>query len=118
MAVTFEQVKAWCLDLPGAAEELTWEVELTFRVQKKIFAMGTPTGTMISVKASREDQEELIASDGETYRFAPYVGRFGWVQVNLPTADPDELRDVITEAWRRTAPKKLVRAFDAENSQQ
>jgi hypothetical protein len=33
----------------------------------------------------------------------------------VPRADRDELRELITEAWRMTAPKRLVKAFDEEH---
>jgi hypothetical protein len=32
--------------------------------------------------------------------------------VRIRTVDPDELRELVTEAWRLTAPKPLVQAFD------
>ena len=68
------------------------------------------------MKASKEEQAELIAMAPETYSIAAYVGRFGWVSVRLATVDKAELRDLIIEAWRRTAPKKLVTTFDATRS--
>ena len=43
---------------------------------------------------------------------AAYVGRFGWVSADLERADAAVLRDVIEGAWRRTAPKATVAAFD------
>ena len=43
---------------------------------------------------------------------APYVGRFGWVSVRTDAVEPALLREVIVSAWRRTAPKAVVRAFD------
>ena len=44
---------------------------------------------------------------------APYVGRYGWITVRLAGVDADELRELAIEAWRRTAPKRDVKAFDA-----
>ena len=47
------------------------------------------------------------------FRVAPYVGRFGWVVVDLDDADPELLRGIVEGAWRRTAPKATVAAYDA-----
>jgi hypothetical protein len=115
VAVTFAEVRAMALALPSATEELTWEVDTTWRVRGKIFVMGgtAETTTTVTLKASREDQAELVAERPETFAVAPYVGRFGWVQVTLSTVDGQELRELVTEAWRRTAPKRLVDAFDS-----
>ena len=47
---------------------------------------------------------------------AAYVGRFGWVDVELegPGAlDAEVVRDVIRSAWRRTVPKSMLRELEA-----
>jgi hypothetical protein len=45
--------------------------------------------------------------------FVPsYVGTSGWVGAVLSAADGGEVRELIVEAWRMTAPKRLVAAFD------
>jgi hypothetical protein len=114
VAVAYEQVRDWVLALPGGREVLveSWG-HPTLRVGDKMFATGAPDSSTMSVKASKDDQAELIASAPETYAIAAYVGRFGWVRVDLTTADPDELRQIVVEAWRSTAPKKLVREYDS-----
>ncbi|MFF9640403.1 MmcQ/YjbR family DNA-binding protein [Kitasatospora aureofaciens] len=115
--VTFDEFRAMALTLPEAAQEPTWGIE-TLRVRGKVFAMGSPDGDSVTVKASHEDQAELIAAEPEVFSFARYVGRHGWVSVRLDLVDPEELQDLVTEAWRRTAPKRLVGEFDARNSAQ
>ena len=37
---TFDDVRAIAMALPEAEEVLTWETDITFRVRKKIFAIG------------------------------------------------------------------------------
>ena len=66
-----------------------------------------------TVKSTKEEQAELVASRPAAFGVAPYVGRYGWVQVTLGEVSADELRELIVEAWRLTAPKKLVREYDA-----
>ncbi|MFE4514292.1 MmcQ/YjbR family DNA-binding protein [Kitasatospora sp. NPDC056783] len=113
--VTFDQFRTMAMDLPEAAQEPTWDIE-TLRVRGRIFAMGAPDGDRVTVKASPEDQAELLAAEPEVFSSAPYVGRHGWVSVRLDLVDREELLDLLTEAWRRTAPKRLVREFDARHS--
>lgn len=108
----FEDFTALGTALPGAAEQITWD-QVTLRVGRRMFALGAPGADSVSVKASREEQQELIAMDGATFSVAPYVGRFGWVRVRLAGMDRRELRELLTEAWRRTAPRALVREVDA-----
>ncbi len=108
--MTSGALRAWALGLPEAYEEQTWGAA-TFRVRAKIFVILHDEEALASVKASKADQAELIAGDGATYRVASHTGRFGWVEVRLASADPTELRSVVLEAWRRTAPKQVQLAL-------
>ena len=100
------------LGLPEVTEKVTWDVDITFRVRDKIFVIMGPDGAGASVKASREAQQALVASDPTTFSVSPYTGRFGWTSVDLSRVDPEEMRELVEEAWRRTAPRRLVAAFD------
>jgi hypothetical protein len=110
-AATFRSI---ALSLPDAEERETWG-EATFRVRNKIFAMLDLDGKRASLKASKEEQAALLASDPGTFFYPAYVGVHGWVGVVVRTADTDEVRELLTEAWRMTAPKRSVAAFDGDN---
>lgn len=105
------EVRRLALSLPEAVERETWG-HPTFRVREKIFATLAPNGTTAGVKASTEEQSLLIASDPETFAPSDYVGRFGWVTVRLDKVDPDLLSQLIVDAWRRTAPKRVAAAYE------
>ena len=109
---TFDHVRRIALALPEAEERLTWETDITFRVRDKIFAIGGEGADRVSIKASLETQAELIDLDPETFASSAYVGRFGWVTVDLDRVDPAVLSGLIREAWRRTAPKRLAATLE------
>ena len=104
---TFDDVRSIALALPEVAEKLTWETDVTFRVRDKIFVIGADGSDGISVKASLDQQADLIDLDPETFSPAPYVGRYGWVSVELAGLDQPFLEKLVRDAWRATAPKKL-----------
>ena len=104
---TFDDVRAICLALPEVEEIVTWGSDITFRVRGKIFAMGGDGADVVSVKASPEEQADLLALDPVTFSKAAYVGRFGWVNVRLDGVAEPHLRDLLSGAWRRTAPARL-----------
>ena len=97
--------------LPEAEERPTWET-ITFRVRNRIFAMFGDDRKAIWVKSVHDEQRALIAEDPDTFFSPPYVGPSGWVGVRFRSADRDELNELLIEAWRLTAPKRLVTAFD------
>ncbi|MFI1520225.1 MULTISPECIES: MmcQ/YjbR family DNA-binding protein [Kitasatospora] len=108
---TFDELTALALALPQTHQEETWE-QVTLRVGRKIFAMGRPGSGEVSVKAAPAEQAELIAAAPGVYSVAPYTGRFGWVRVRLAGVDPEELRELLTDAWRSVAPKRVVKEYE------
>ncbi len=113
IAVTYTQARQWALALPGTSEEMVeaWGHPI-LRVAGKKFASGGPNLPSMTLKASREKQAALVRAAPDTYAVAPYVGRHGWVEVTLSHVEPDQLRELLFEAWRQTAPRKLVTAYD------
>jgi hypothetical protein len=105
---TFDDVRRIAMALPEVDEILTWETDITFRVRTKIFAIGGEGSDAVSIKQSPEAQAELIDLDPETFKSSAYVGRFGWVTVDLGRVDAALLETLLRNAWRRTAPKRLA----------
>lgn len=104
-------VKKLALALPQVEERLTWE-EPTFRVRNKIFAMFAEEQKALWVKSTHDEQRALCHMDPETFFVPPYVGKSGWVGIRYRTVDRDELQELLIEAWRMTAPKRLLYAYD------
>jgi hypothetical protein len=109
---TFDEVRRIALALPEAEERITWETDITFRVRDRIFAIGGEGADRVSIKASLETQAELLEMDPATFGKSAYVGRFGWITVDLRRVDPDLLVSLLRDAWRRTAPKRLAATLE------
>ena len=104
--------RALALSFPEAVEKETWG-HPTFRVREKMFMAMAEDGTSATVKATREAQAALVGSEPETFSIPAYVGHHGWVGIALARVDDEELAELIEDAWRMTAPKRLVKAFEA-----
>jgi len=111
---TADELRRAALSLPEAEERETWG-HPTFRVRDKMFATLSDDGRSAGVKTTKEEQIALVAAAPEIFGVPAYVGRHGWVSIELGGADPGEVRELVTEAWRQTAPKRLVAAYDAEH---
>lgn len=110
--VSADELRQVMRSLPEAKERETWG-HPTFRVRDKMFATMSDDGRQATVKATKQEQAALVAAAPETFGIPAYVGRHGWVSIQLATVDPTELRELVVEAWRQTAPKRLVTAYDA-----
>ena len=109
-----DRLRTLCLALPEAREVEAWGSP-TFRV-KTIFAMYSgpesaqrPGEEGAWIKAPPGDQDFLVSADPDRFFVPAYVGPKGWVGVVLDAGtDWDQLAGLLREAWRMSAPKKLV----------
>jgi hypothetical protein len=80
-----------------------------FRVGGRIFAtLGYPDEESAMVKLSSDDQKEFVrTSPGIFTPVKGAWGRQGGTTIYLPAATIDIVREALTAAWRKTAPKRL-----------
>ncbi|MGW0040805.1 MmcQ/YjbR family DNA-binding protein [Rhodococcus sp. NPDC003348] len=112
------EVRAMLLALPEAEEVVvpSWGDQPTYRVRNKIFALLGSDAPTVCLKATRDDQAALLDENPDVFRVPPYFGRWGWVDVVIGRVDPDELAELVEEAWRLTAPKRVVAAYDRDRA--
>lgn len=117
MAVTAAQWRKLALSMPGA-EEKSHFGQPDFRVKNKIFATLSAEEKRGTLKLSPEAQAVLLDARPKAFSPAPGAwGKKGWTFVHLAHAQVKELRSLMIEAWRATAPKKMVAAYDAQASE-
>jgi hypothetical protein len=108
------------LALPEAHEVEAWG-EPTFRVKGKLFAMHASADTHhgsgregVWIKSAHVTQDMLVRADPKRYFVPPYVGKSGWVGAYLDRGtDWEIVGDLLRDAYRLTASKKLVTQLDA-----
>jgi hypothetical protein len=113
-----EALRQICLGLPEVSERLshgepTWFVRdkktfVTFADQhhddRLAFWCAAPAGA----------QQVLVGAEPERFFVPPYVGHRGWLGVYLDVpVDWDEVRDLVTDAYREVAPKALLLQLDS-----
>lgn len=65
--------------------------------------------------ANGSEKEMLLASDPAKYFTEDHYNGFPAVLVRIAAVDVEEMRELLTDAWRSVAPTAVVRAFDAQN---
>ena len=83
---------------------------ITFR--GKGFAWVDHADNSAMIKSTHLEREAMIGSDPETFSAGWASSTTAWVSVTLERADPDEVFEILADAWRMTATKKAVAAFD------
>lgn len=107
-----DRLRKIALALPEATEEITWGDDLNFRVNKKIFLF--PGQEAMTFKADPEERDALLADAKGRFGLAAYVGRFGWLTMQLgKKPDWNEISELVITSYRLIAPKRLVKQLDA-----
>jgi hypothetical protein len=71
---------------------------------------------IFAVRVSGEEEKQaLIASDPEKFFTEPHYNGYPAVLVRLDAIDGEELGELLTDAWRNAAPRKLLAEFDSKD---
>lgn len=106
------QVRAWALALPEAHEG-SHMGRADLRVRDKIFATLPADGQTVNMKSTPANLDALVRSAPDVFKDV-WAGR--WFAVRLDGIDAAEVRALLEDAWRLTAPKTLVAAFERGSS--
>jgi hypothetical protein len=110
------RVRKLCLALPEATEKLshgspTWFVKKTF-----VMYLDDHHGDgrlALWCAAAPGVQAELVGQEPDRFFVPPYVGGRGWLGVRLDRdPDWDEIAEIIEDAYREVAPKRLLAVLD------
>ena len=98
-------------DLIGQLEEVSvseFERYTKFEVSGRAFGyLWEPTST-VGLKQTAAEQEALVAERPDVFEVQFNAGNFGWVVVHLHGLQRDELAELIFEAWRLSAPARVL----------
>ena len=79
-----------------------------FEVSGRTFGyLWEPTST-VGLKQTLAEQAALVAERPDVFEVQFNAGGFGWVVVSLDGVERDELAELVFEAWRLTAPVRLL----------
>jgi hypothetical protein len=114
-------LRGLCLALPETTERLSHGEPTWFVRGKKVFVTYASyhhddrLGFWCAAPPGAQDA--MVRSDPERFFVPPYVGGRGWLGVYLDVpVDWDEIAEIVTEAYRMIAPKRLVAELDARSA--
>ena len=112
-----ETARRFALSLPETTEQPHFE-KSSFRVKGKIFATVPVGGKALHVFVG-EETSVLVAEDPaafELIRSAKNIAVDDWIRVNLAAAESTRVRELLEDAWRYKAPRRVLDAYDGRKS--
>jgi hypothetical protein len=125
MAVTADDVRRIALALPGAVqdgEKIRYLVEggkgfaWTWKKRVEPKRARVEQLDVFGVRVSGEEEKQaLIAAEPGKFFTEPHYNGYPAVLVRLAEIDVGELSELLMDAWRTSAPRRLVAELDAKD---
>ena len=110
---TWDDVIATAGELPGVEVATSYGTP-ALRVRGKFICRlrSNPDALVLRV-IDLADREALLKGQPEAFFSTPHYDGYPVVLVRLDKVDPAELAELVEDAWRLQAPKRVVAAYDA-----
>jgi hypothetical protein len=117
MAVDAAALLDLAASLPESGEREYRDGAAIFTFRGRGIGYVSADGHHLYVKSTLDERHALVNSQPRVYQEWYTSGRFGWVRVRLDLVDFDEARELVLEAFRLTAPRRVVREYDQSEAQ-
>jgi predicted DNA-binding protein (MmcQ/YjbR family) len=108
------ELQGFCLTFPGPFEDYPWG-DIVYKVGAKLFAAIGGEPIALTVKATPEDADVLVQLPHISV--ARYIGRWGWVTVEVSDAATFEhAKELIEASYALVAPKRRTSRVQATGS--
>lgn len=98
--------------LPGVEVSTSYGTP-AIKVRGKLMCrLRTDPDALVMRVADMGEREALLQGQPDVFFTTPHYDGFPYVLVRLEDVDPVELAELLEDAWRLRAPKRLVKAYD------
>ena len=110
--MTWAEVVALAGRLPGVVQSTSYGTP-ALKVRGKLMGrLRTDPDALVLRVADLGEREALLQGEPATFFTTPHYDGYPMVLVRLDVVDPDQLAELIEDAWRTQAPKPLVAKYD------
>jgi hypothetical protein len=108
---TLATVRRFALALPGVEEGLSYGTP-GFRVRGRFLARLWEDGETLVVKCGDDERDYRMKADPETFFTTDHYRGYPTVLVRLAKVTEVDLQEVLEQAWRLHASRRLVAEYD------
>jgi hypothetical protein len=108
---SYETVRELARALPGVVEGIAYGTA-ALRVAKRLFARQHELGDLLVIRIDPNERAMRMNADPEAYFITDHYRNYPWMLVRLSAVDRDDLRELLEDAWRLSAPKRLLATRD------
>ena len=106
-----DEVRAFAATLPRSSEAFV-RGRVKFRVGRIVFLAFSRDGDVMGFGFPKDWRAALVESEPETFSLPSETDmRYSWVHARLARLDPDEMRDLVENAWALCVPKRVAEEY-------
>jgi hypothetical protein len=111
--MTYEEMRQIVLSFPLVEEGTSYGAP-SFKVNGKFFTrLRREDASLVILEVSFDEREMLIEAEPETFHFTAHYKDYPSVLARMASLHPGSFRSFLERRWRKVAPKKLVKDYDA-----
>ena len=109
MGVTVDDVRALATSLPRTTEHLIHD-RVKFRIGRIVYIAFSRDEELMGFAFPKDERAALVASEPSKFEMPRESDlRYNWVVARLDALSPQEMRELIIDAWRMCVPKRVAR---------
>jgi len=110
--MTWDDVVRIAAELPEVEVSTSYGTP-ALEVRRKLFARLRGEEGAVVLMCELDEKEALLASGDPAFFTTPHYDGYGSILVDLDKVAPDQLAELIGDAWRHRAPARLRATCDA-----
>lgn len=104
---TWQRICAAAQALPGVREGTSYSTP-ALHVGKKLLARLREDGETVAVRIELLDRDVLLEADPRAFFLTDHYRAYPWILVRMAQAQHGVVLELLEQAWRREAPKRIV----------
>jgi hypothetical protein len=114
--VTMDEVRAFARTLPRSSEALV-RGRVKFRVGRIVWLAFSRDGSTMGFAFPKEWRDALVEAEPEKFSLPGQSDlRYHWVHVHLAAIGPEEMRELVEDAWAFCVPKRVAEEYAASRA--
>jgi hypothetical protein len=112
-AMTAAEMEAIILAFPGVEKGMSYGSP-AYKVNGKFFTrLRRDDASMVLMDVGFDEREMLMEAEPATFHLTAHYKDYPCVLARIETLHPGSFRNFLERRWRKIAPRKLVKDFDA-----
>ncbi|HEX4712654.1 MmcQ/YjbR family DNA-binding protein [Phenylobacterium sp.] len=115
--MTQDEMDAIVMTFPMAEKGISYG-RPSYKVNGKFFTrLRREDGSVVLMDVSFDEREMLMEAEPKTFHFTAHYKDYPCVLARIDSLHPGSFRNFLERRWRKIAPKKLVKEYEAANAE-